>query len=472
MRTADGLEDILLNAGRVTCGQLAKAMEVREKTGQRLSRCLVSLGYLSETALLEIWERQLGFKRIELIPAQIEHHLSGLIPRTMAELHLVIPVARRAQMLLLAMADPTDTAAIEAVRAAAGIPVEPLLAEEDAILAAINRVYAANPPGHSLPPKLEELPLPEMVNTLISQAIHEQASDIHLEPQERHFRIRLRIDGFLREFALFPRSLHAAVVSRLKLLTDMDIAEKRLPQDGRLKVREAGREVDIRVATLPTILGEKMVLRLLDRQDDLWDLNRLGLSEQVLTQYRSLYQQPYGLILITGPTGSGKTTTLYSTLTLLNQTDRNIITVEDPVEYQLTGISQVQVNLKAGMQFANGLRAILRQDPDVIMVGEIRDMETADIAIRAALTGHLVFSTLHTNDAAGAIVRLLEMGAAPFLVASSVLGAAAQRLVRTICPDCREQYWLPPASPERAYWLRSCQVMAGARLFCLRSNRL
>lgn len=458
MENTDRLGDLLLNAGNISREQLAKALTIQAKTHQRLGRTLINLGYVSEAALLSVWESQLGIKRVDLTSDQVDRRVALSIPRSLAERYQVIPIARHGQVLLLGMTDPTDTAAIAAVRMAAGGEVKPLLASEQAVLQAISRTYELLPANKAAtdlwqsPAASEEMSATDLINTVISQAIREKASDIHLEPQERHFRIRLRVDGFLREFALLPRQTHAAATSRLKLLSEMDIAEKRLPQDGRLKVIEDGREVDIRVATLPTIFGEKIVMRLFDKQTVIFDLNRLGLSERTLAQYRSLYCQPYGLMLVTGPTGAGKTTTLYATLAALNTTDRNIITVEDPVEYQLDGINQVQVNPKAGMKFANGLRSILRQDPDIIMVGEIRDIETADIAIRAALTGHLVLSTLHTNDAAGAITRLLDMGVAPFLAASSVLGVVAQRLVRKICPECQEWYSLPPDSPERAYW--------------------
>ncbi|MCX7780948.1 MAG: GspE/PulE family protein, partial [Negativicutes bacterium] len=264
-------------------------------------------------------------------------------------------------------------------------------------------------------------------------------------------RVRFRVDGVLREAASFPRYSHAALISRVKIMSEMDIAEKRLPQDGRIKVQEAGRDIDIRVSTLPTILGEKAVLRILDKKAVIMDINGIGFTSVNLSRYRQLFSQSYGMVLVTGPTGSGKTTTLYATLNEVNAPGKNIITVEDPVEYRLDGVNQVQVNYKAGLTFANGLRSILRQDPNIIMVGEIRDAETADIAIRAALTGHLVFSTLHTNDAPGAVTRLLDMGIEPYLVASSVLGVVAQRLVRIICPECKRKYRLAANSPARIF---------------------
>jgi type IV pilus assembly protein PilB len=452
------LGDLLLDTGYITQEQLEKALSVQNKTRERLSHTLINLGYITETAVLNLLEAQLGVKRIDLIPAQVDKTVASLIPRALAEKYQIIPFAKQDNVIVLVMADPTNFFAIDDVRMITGSEVKPVIATEREVAQAINDIYrslsVAKPCEEVVQPASpsgEEAPVASMINTIISQAIREQASDIHLEPQEKEFRIRLRIDGILREIASFPRHTHAATISRIKILSEMDIAEKRVPQDGRIKVIEAGREVDIRVSTLPTIFGEKVVMRILDKQAVVFDINLLGLAEETLERYRHMYYQPYGMILVTGPTGSGKTTTLYSTLSALNTVDRNIITVEDPVEYQLDGINQVQVNPKAGINFANGLRSILRQDPNVIMVGEIRDVETTDIAIRAALTGHLVFSTLHTNDAAGAITRLLDMGAAPFLVASSVLGVVAQRLVRKICPDCRERYWLPAASPERLY---------------------
>lgn len=298
---------------------------------------------------------------------------------------------------------------------------------------------------------INDIPVIHMVNSLISQAIQERASDIHIEPQPKELQVRYRIDGVLRKTAVFPAYIHPQVVSRIKIISGMDIAEKRLPQDGRIKFSEAGQEIDLRVSTLPTILGEKLVIRILDRRTVILDIEQLGFSEENISSFSNLCSRSYGMILITGPTGSGKTTTLYSVLTCLNKPEKNIITVEDPVEYQLDGINQVQLNNKAGLNFANALRSILRQDPNVIMIGEIRDSETAGIAVRAALTGHLVLSTLHTNDAPGALSRLLDMGIEPFLAASSVLGIVAQRLVRIICPDCREYYTPPEDSTEQKF---------------------
>ncbi len=455
MEPCKHLGQLLLEAGYITAVQLEKALSVQRQTQERLGSALIHLGYITETALLELLELQLGVKRISLAVEAVDQNVARLIPHSLAEKYQIIPVEQHAGVILLAMADPTDFLAIEDVRITTGSQVKPVLAAESEIIRAIHAAYPPlrfqqnEPVTKSV--AVEEASVVTMINLIVSQAIREKASDIHWEPQKTGLRVRLRIDGFLREIAVFPRHIHAPAISRIKILSELDIAEKRIPQDGRIKVHEMGREVDIRVSTLPTIFGEKAVMRILDKQAVVFDVNQLGLTEEALKKYQRMYHQPYGMILITGQTGSGKTTTLYSTLSALNTDDRNIITIEDPVEYQLDGISQVQVNAKAGIHFANGLRSILRQDPNVIMVGEIRDAETTDIAMRAALTGHLVFSTLHTNDAAGAFIRLLDMGAAPFLVASSVLGVVAQRLVRRICPACRESYLLPEDSPERLY---------------------
>ena len=362
------------------------------------------------------------------------------------------------------MVDPTNLFAIDDVNMITGCNVNPVIAAERDIVRAINQAYGIRdlvdkdvnrqrPEDITLSDMetTEDAPVVSIVNSLISQAVKERASDIHIEPLERYIRVRLRIDGVLREVVTFPRTTHAAIVSRIKIMGEMDIAEKRLPQDGRSQTIEQGREIDLRISTAPTILGEKVVIRVLDKQAVVLDVGAIGFSSDNLAQYRMLYAQSYGMVLVTGPTGSGKTTTLYATLTELNTPVKNLITVEDPVEYRLDGINQIQVNQKAGLTFANGLRSILRQDPNVVMVGEIRDLETAQIAVRAALTGQLVFSTLHTNDAAGAVTRLIDMGIEPFLVASSVLGVVAQRLVRLICPDCKIAYNPEPDSFERTF---------------------
>jgi type IV pilus assembly protein PilB len=387
-----------------------------------------------------------------------------MIPASLAQRYQVLPLRKDGNILRLAMADPTNFYAIDDIRMATGIDVEPVIAAEKEIIQAIDRAYGVREAVEKAANKIrqeevqttefqatEDAPVVSIVKSLINQAIKERASDIHIEPQDKTVRVRFRIDGVLREIASFPCHTHAAIVSRVKIMGEMDISERRIPQDGRIQVSYAGAEIDIRVSTLPTILGEKVVMRILNKSAAVLDINGLGFSDETLTRYKKLYQQSYGMLLVTGPTGSGKTTTLYSTLTAINSPGKNVITVEDPVEYRLDGINQVQVNHKAGLTFASGLRSILRQDPNIVMVGEIRDSETVDIAVRAALTGHLVLSTLHTNDACGTVTRLIEMGIEPFLVSSSILGILAQRLVRLICPECKQKYVPEQESPERTF---------------------
>lgn len=465
VKTRKRLGDLLLEAGLITPEQLDKALNVQKKTGERLGKVLINLGYITEDSMIEVLEFQLGVPHIDLRSIQPNPEAAAAIPASLAERYQVIPIKKEGRKLTLAMVDPTNFYAIDDVRMVSGCEVEPVIAAEKEIVRAISETYGVKELVEKAVNKLrpedtgnivevttsDDAPVVSIVNSLISQAVKERASDIHIEPQEKHLRVRFRVDGVLREVVTFPRHVHAAIVSRIKIMSEMDIAEKRVPQDGRIKVQEAGRDIDIRVSTLPTILGEKVVMRLLDKRAVILDINKLGFSPANLKRYRQMYSQSYGMILITGPTGSGKTTTLYSTLTEINSPGQNIITVEDPVEYRLDGINQVQVNYKAGLTFASGLRSILRQDPNIVMVGEIRDAETADIAIRAALTGHLVFTTLHTNDAPGAITRLIDMGVEPFLVASSVLGVVAQRLVRVICPDCKKPYSPEAESPERLF---------------------
>jgi type IV pilus assembly protein PilB len=459
------LGDLLVEAGLISNEQLDKALSVQKKTGERLGKALINLGYITEESMIEVLEFQLGVPHIDLNHLTVPREIAASIPGSLAERYSVIPIKKEGKKLTLAMVDPTNFFAIDDVRLASGFEVEPVIAAEREILRAIQQSYGVSEMVEKAVSKLkqedhgpntevqtaEDAPVISIVNSLISQAIKERASDIHIEPRDKDVRVRFRVDGVLREVATFPSYTHAAIISRVKIISEMDIAEKRLPQDGRLKVREAGREVDIRVSTLPTILGEKVVLRILDKKAVILDIHGLGFSADNLKRYKQLYSQSYGMILVTGPTGSGKTTTLYSTLTEINAPAKNIITVEDPVEYRLDGINQVQVNHKAGLTFASGLRSILRQDPNIVMVGEIRDMETADIAIRAALTGHLVLSTLHTNDAPGAVTRLIDMDIEPFLVASSVLGVVAQRLVRVICPECKQTYIPGPEASERSF---------------------
>jgi type IV pilus assembly protein PilB len=459
------LEDLLLEKNLITQLQLEKALDIQKKNGTRLGKVLSDLNYISEDSMIEVLEFQFGIPHIDLSNMCIIPAAAALIPVALAEHHQVIPIKTSGNKLTLAMVDPTNFYAIDDIRMASGFDVEPVIATEKDVMRAIRECYGVKdlvekainkmrPEDLSLTAELqtaEDAPIIGLVNSFLSQAIKDIASDIHIEPQDKALRVRFRIDGMLREVGSFPRDIHPAIVARIKIISEMDIAEKRVPQDGRIKIKEADRDVDVRVSTLPTIMGEKVVMRLLDQNAVILDINKLGFSTENLNKYCNIYSQSYGMILVTGPTGSGKTTTLYSTLSKVNSPNENIITLEDPVEYRLPGINQVQVNPKAGLTFASGLRSVLRQDPNIVLVGEIRDSETANIAIRAALTGHLVFSTLHTNDAAGTVTRLLDMDVEPFLVASSVLGVVAQRLVRTICPGCKECYIPPPDSLERLF---------------------
>ncbi len=459
------LGDILVDAGKITPAQLGRALELQKAQGGRLGKVLITAGILRENDILEALEKQLGIVRVNLSDVVIHADAVEAVPLALAERYVVMPIRREGRRLMLATTDPTNFFAMDDIRLITGAEATPVLAAEADIKNAIRRHYGVKGVVEKdvsrlkkeereaavQPISAEDAPIVSIVNSLIAQAVKEKASDIHIEPLDDLVRVRYRVDGLLREVVTFPRHTHAPILSRIKIMSDMDIAEKRLPQDGRINVGENGREVDVRVSTLPTIQGEKVVMRILDRRAVALNINGLGISDVNLPLFKQLYACAYGMVLVTGPTGSGKSTTLYSVLSEINAPSKNIITVEDPVEYRLNGINQVQVNGKAGLTFANGLRSILRQDPNVVMVGEIRDRETADIAVRAALTGHLVFSTLHTNDAIGAITRLIDMGVESFLVASSVLGVVAQRLVRTLCPECKEAYPLAAEAAERVF---------------------
>lgn len=456
------LGELLVSSELITEEQLEKALVTQHNSGERLGKVLINLGFISEENILQTLERQLGVQRVNLADYPVDRDAALLITAALAERYQVLPIRKEGRRLVLAMADPTNFFAVDDVRMVTGLDIETVITPESELQRAIANTYGVRDIVERAVSKLQaedlavnaeiqttdDAPIISIVNGLISQAVKDRSSDIHIEPMDRLVRVRFRIDGVLREIVTFPKATQNAIVSRIKIMADMDIAEKRLPQDGRIKVLEQGREIDLRVSTLPTVLGEKVVLRILDRSAVVLDIAKLGLSGVNLERYKRMYSQSYGMILVTGPTGSGKTTTLYSSLVEINSPEKNIITIEDPVEYMLPGVNQILVNSKAGLTFANGLRSILRQDPNIVMVGEIRDGETADIAIRAALTGHLVFSTLHTNDATGAIFRLIDMGVEPFLVASSVLGVVAQRLVRIICPNCKESYRPQPGSPE------------------------
>lgn len=456
------LGDLLVEQGLLTKEQLAQALKRQQETGERPGQALVSLGYVTPQQIAEVLEFQLGIPHVTLADFPPEEEALRSIPGALARRHQVLPLRIRGSALLLAMADPLNVVAIDEVRLASGYEVRPAVATEEEIAQEIKNRYGAlenvvqesrrlgRGGGDSTTGDLAATATADVVNivdSLFAQAVEARASDIHIEPFDDGARVRFRIDGVLQPVINLSSGVLGPLISRIKVMAGMDIAERRVPQDGRIELNQSGHEIDVRVSTLPTIRGEKVVLRLLDKTARIKNLAALGFGAPALERFRQLITRPYGMVLVTGPTGCGKTTTLYAALSSLNTPQQNIITIEDPVEYQIPGINQVQVNPKAGLDFANGLRAILRQDPNIIMVGEIRDTETADIAIRSALTGHLVLSTLHTNDAAGTITRLLDMGIEPYLVASALAGVVAQRLVRCICPRCAEEY-----IPEPGEW--------------------
>ncbi len=463
----EALGGILVRMGFLNEAQLQHALEVQGRTGERLGRILVRMGLITEEDLAKAIGVQWGYPYVSLSSTPVDPEVVRLVPQHIASRHKVLAFGRNGDRLLVALVDPLNLLALDDVRLVTGMDVEARITTEDELMQAINKYYhvgtifeqavvteeeAAGDEEVSLDrlrEMVDEAPVVKLVNVILDQAIREGASDVHIEPHRNGLHVRYRIDGVLHDVMSPPKNLKAALVSRIKIVANLDIAERRKPQDGRIHLKVDGREIDLRVSTLPTMFGEKVVMRILDQSNALISLNRLGMASDVQATWEELASKPYGMILVTGPTGSGKTTTLYATLSKINTLDKNIITVEDPVEYQLPRINQVQVNPKAGLTFATGLRSILRQDPDVIMVGEIRDRETAEIAVQAALTGHLVLSTLHTNDAPSAFTRLVDMGIEPFLITSSVIGVLAQRLARQICAKCKEAYRPPREAVRR-----------------------
>ena len=447
------LGEILIHKRLITGEDLDRALELQRERGDKLGKILVDLGFIAARDVLIALSEQLKVPLLVIEgPPAVSPETETLSPKFLRQFRC-LPMALHDHTVTLAMADPLDFETRSTVAACTGLTVLPGLAGEQEILDAIDRYYGqteknetemATPVGESnedleqLRDMASEAPVIRLVNAMVAQAVEKRASDIHIEPFEKEFRIRYRIDGVLVSQDPPPRELKAAIISRVKLMARLNIAERRLPQDGRIKVKTLGREVDLRVSTLPTLYGESVVMRLLDRSaGDFYDLERLGFDQHMLSRMEHYTSLPHGIFLVTGPTGSGKSTTLYSALKRINQTDKKIITIEDPVEYQMDGINQIHVNTQIGLTFAQGLRHIVRQDPDVIMVGEIRDRETADIAIRSALTGHFVYSTLHTNDAPSAIARLTDMGVENYLITSSLVAVLAQRLVRVICSECK-----------------------------------
>lgn len=446
------LGDLLIEAGLITKEQLEETLK-EKAPGQKLGDALLQRGYITEQQLIEVLEFQLGIPHVSLYRYPIDPKLTNLVPKEFAKRNMLIPLKQEGDRLFVAMADPMDFFAIDDLRLSTGFHIEVAIASKDDILRAINEYYYIDDSVEeflNIAPQQEvseqeklvedDSPIVKLVNQILQMAVEQRASDIHIDPHETKVVIRYRIDGILRTERALPKHMQGMLTARIKILANMDITEHRVPQDGRIKMNIDFHPVDLRVSTLPTIYGEKIVMRVLDLGAALNDLNKLGFNKVNLQRFIQLIEQPTGIVLITGPTGSGKSSTLYAALNRLNGEHVNIITIEDPVEYQLEGVNQIQVNPNVGMTFAEGLRSILRQDPNIIMVGEIRDRETAEIAIRASLTGHLVLSTLHTNDALSTVARLIDMGVEPFLVATSLSGVVSQRLVRRVCRDCQEEH--------------------------------
>jgi type IV pilus assembly protein PilB len=472
--------ELLVKAGKITQDQLQDALTAQQKEGGRLGTHLVKLGFIEDEELVEFLSQRYGVPAINLNEVEVDEGIIKVIPPDVARKYTIIPVSKAGAKLTIAMVDPTNVFAMDDIKFMTGYNVEPVVASDSSLRKAIDDYYGST---HSIELKKvmedladpseadlevlddeeeldleniqqqsEEAPVVRLVNIILTDAIKRSASDIHIEPYEKEYRVRYRIDGILYEVMRPPLKLREAITSRVKIMARLDIAEKRLPQDGRIKIktRFAGRvkDLDYRVSVLPTIFGEKVVLRLLDKDNLMLDMTKLGFEVESLRHFEQAIFRPYGMVLVTGPTGSGKTQTLYSAISRINSPETNIMTAEDPVEFNLVGINQVQMKEQIGLNFAASLRSFLRQDPDIILVGEVRDFETAEVAIKAALTGHLVLSTLHTNDAPSSINRLMNMGIEPFLVASSVHLIVAQRLVRRICNNCKEPLEIPPQALE------------------------
>jgi len=452
---AKRLGELLVTKKIITNEQLEDALAEQEKTGKFIGEIIVRKGYANEVQVAQGLGEQLGFAYVDLKNYNLEPGISKSLPQEAAEKYRCLPLFKSASVATVAMANPLDVNAVDEISKIMSIRIKPVFAAPSLIQERTIREYqkpelAIVPEGvteeageflEADSVKVASLaPVVSIVDNLIAKAVEIGASDIHLEPEEKDFHCRYRIDGVLRDMPVLPKKYEAGVISRIKIISNMDIAERRLPQDGRLQTTVGGKVIDLRVSTFPTMHGENVVLRILDKSRALIKLEQLGMVAGTLKLFKEIIHKPHGIILVTGPTGSGKTTTLYAVLSEINSLEKNILTMEDPIEYEISRVRQSQVNVKAGVTFAAGLRSIVRQDPDIIMIGEIRDHETAEIAIHAALTGHLVFSTLHTNDAASAATRLIDMGIEPFLVSSSLICVAAQRLVRVLCPHCKEEY--------------------------------
>jgi len=479
-----GIVEILFEKGLITPAQLAEAVELRKKEGLRLDRALVKLGYLTEVQLLTITSEQLSIPMIDLSEVTIDVELLRSLPAKLVYRKKLVPISRDNGTLTVATSDPFDLYAFDELRLLTGLSVHPVLATEEDINRVIKAHYGVggdtiddmmitaddevkvvgqeSSETEDLLEMAQEASVIKLVNEIFLEAVSERASDIHVEPYETHLVIRYRIDGVLHEASMPPQisRFQAAIISRIKILANLNIAEKRLPQDGRIKFSVGGRQIDVRVSVIPMLFGEGVVMRILDKATVLFRLPQLGMAEDTFAVFLDIIKRPHGILLVTGPTGSGKTTTLYAALQDIVSPEVKVLTVEDPVEYHLDGVNQIQVSPKIGMTFARGLRAILRHDPDVVMIGEIRDLETAEAAIQASLTGHLVLSTLHTNDACSAATRLLDMGVEPFLVSSTLAAAMAQRLVRTVCQECKEAY-----EPDRSRLPADFKLPPGAKLY-------
>ncbi len=462
------LGDLLIAAGLLTEEQLEEGLALQKGSGKRLGTVLQDEGFITEMELIEALQMQLGIEYIDLNKITIPTELAQVVPQNIAKQYQVVPVRIIRDELYLAMSDPLNFYAIEEVRKVVRRKVVPMVATASSIERSIMILYGNEGAAKAIEEMKRDASLQEddsdsatdssftstivgedssnqapairLVNSIIERAVTERASDIHIEPREEKLSVRMRIDGLLRDILTVPRELQSAVIARIKVMSNLDITERRVPQDGRFNVKMQGKDIDLRISTLPTVYGEKIVARLLDKSGGRLDRNSIGLSDEDMQKYERLIKIKNGVILIVGPTGSGKSTTMYSMINDLNSREVNMITLEDPVEYNVDGVNQVQINEKTGMTFAKGLRSILRQDPDIICVGEIRDGETAEIAMRSAITGHVVLSTIHTSDALGTVERLIDMGVEPYLVASALKGVFSQRLVRRICPDCRQSY--------------------------------
>jgi type IV pilus assembly protein PilB len=449
------LGQILVEQGLITNEQLEEALEKHRNSSKSLGRVLIDLGLIRESHLVRALSEQVGLEFVDLTEYPVDASATGLLPEALARRYKALPIGDRDGRLLVAMSDPANVYALDDIRAMTNRDVQPVVATASDIEQAIRKYSTMGEEveqlaseaadrfeedAEDLTAALEETPIVKLVTAIMTQAVADRASDVHIEPAEKDVRIRFRVDGVLHEVMRPKKNIQSGLISRLKVMADLDISEKRVPQDGRLSIRVGDKALDLRVATLPTVHGEKVVIRILDKSQALIELSSLGFQNDSYKRFEQSFRKPYGAILVTGPTGSGKSTTMYATLNILNNPDRNIITVEDPVEYRLQGVNQIQVHPKAGLTFASALRSILRADPDIILIGEIRDQETAMIAIEAALTGHLVLSSLHTKDAPSSITRLTEMDVETFLVASAVDCVVAQRLARKLCDRCKESY--------------------------------